>query len=275
MSKWIPTLCFRKFRSKHTELSKLYWTHQLGSDCLSNSLCNANPDEYAVNEVMAKFTVRMLPLKNREIIEWLPTYLERTRLHLLIICAANLEEYLQEIVSFHLLAKGYQSKSDPLKLNEVGNAIGAPILKKDSLPEPLKYAQHLLEVDYGTNLDKWLKAYKLRSSAAHDGGVVTTRTLKDIPELHLPIDAMMGLSWEELKDFLGSAKAIATITDQKVSNYSVKLLETKNLIINLKKHNQLPIFKPKRDLWGYLDKNYGIRGISHEDRVDIQKLAFN
>lgn len=86
---------------------------------------------------------------------------------------------------------------------------------------------------------------------------------------------MMGLSWEELKDFLGSAEAIATITDQKVSNYSVKLLETKNLIINLKKYNQLPTFKPKKDLWGYLDKNYGIRGILHEDQVDIQKLAFN
>lgn len=265
---WKPTLCFHRFRNKHTELSKIYWTHRLGEESLQKSFKGVQPNTYAVNAIGKPFKVGMFHYTVEETQEWLSEYLNRARLHLLVICSANLEAYIQDITEIHLIALGY--KIDLITLDEIGKAIGSPILKKASLPEPLKYAQELYKVNYGIHLNKWKRAYKIRCATVHDGGVVTPKAKKDIAGLGLALNKMMGLSWKELKSLLESAEQIATITDKAISRYEVLKTEAAKLLFDLKQHNELHSVA-KKDLWSFLFNNFRICGIKNIDRLEILK----
>ncbi|MFZ1794872.1 MAG: hypothetical protein WAU96_15745, partial [Anaerolineae bacterium] len=136
---WMSTLAFKRFRSKHYELSKIYWTHQLGIDCIKNQLQYARPEKFITEILPASFKKGKFPMKHDEMLKWTDDYLARARLHLLVVCAANLESYLKSATNLFILGKGYSKyvktkEGERLKINKVGEAIGAPILKRDSLP---------------------------------------------------------------------------------------------------------------------------------------------
>jgi len=276
---WFPSLCFRRFREKHTELSKIYWTHELGVENLKNTLRNSNKDDQVVNAAgVVAFPIGMFPYTVEQTLGWLEIYLNRARLHLLVICSANLEAYLQDVTALYLLSKGYGINF--AELSDVGEALGAPILKKDSLPEPLKYAQKLFDVDYGQHLSDWNRAYKLRCAAAHNGGIVEPRTIKEIPDIGIDIGKMIGITWEELRPLLASAEQIATITDQKISSYELLKVEVIKLLTDLKENNQLQSFRgpqnatTRQSLWGDLSLEFKIQGIKRKDKFAIEEQFF-
>lgn len=153
MDQWFEsTLCFRKFRNRHSELSDIYWFHSLGVDSIIKTIDGIDDNIRCDTVFSLSFSLDKLPENIGKLRDKLKTYLDRSRLNLLVVCAANLEQYLKDVTYLYLLAKGYRKSWT--KLNEIGEAMGSPILDKASLPEPLKYAEKLFNVHYGENLIK-------------------------------------------------------------------------------------------------------------------------
>lgn len=253
MSGWDSTLCFRRFRAKLTELSRVHWTHTLGADVIRNSIAGLPPDARALATMPISFKRNMLPLSVTEMSTWIDEYLGRARLHLLLVCAASLEEYVKDITLVYLLAKGYRKSHT--ELNAMGVALGSPILSKQSLPEPVKYAEHLFGVTYGSALVTWHRSYKLRCALAHNGGVVTARTLRDIPDIGIPMGQPIVLTWDELFSSLSAADEIATITDKKIASRDVKRVEIAKELSYLRDIKQLP---SRSAVWKYLHEEFGL-----------------
>ena len=247
----MSTLCFRRFRSKHTELNKIYWTHRLGIEAIVARCRSSSPSSFIVNECGAPFQYNMLPLKASELGAWADDYLGRSRLHILLVCAANLEAYLKEVTFVFLMAQGYASNAS--SLNPVGKAMGAPILERNSLPDPLDYAEGLFQLNYGEAKKVWAKSYKLRCALAHNGGVVTARTLREIPDIGIPINSSITVEWQLLFDSLEAADEIATATDQKVASKTLKIAEIRKDLQYLKDANNLP---SRKELAKYLQSQY-------------------
>ena len=107
---WQSTLSFRKFRDKTNNLSRLYWTQQMATDCLLEQLNTKNPDAIATEEINCSFEPKMHSQSVRDAIAWLPTFMERNRLHLLVIYTAFLETYLKDITFFYSASLGHLSR---------------------------------------------------------------------------------------------------------------------------------------------------------------------
>jgi hypothetical protein len=110
----------------------------------------------------------------------------------------------------------------------------------------IKYLESLLSIDFGVHRARWVKGYKLRCEAAHEGGVVTGSTLKVIPDLGIALDEKIVLSWPELKDYLYSAYEMAAEVDHKISKGPLRLLEVEWLLGAWKDAEMLP---PKHEVW--------------------------
>lgn len=257
---WKTTLSFRRFRRKLNELSMVHWTNQIGADSIVQLVDGKPESAYAVDEIGCAFDRRMFPRSVSETRDWLPVYIERTRLHLLVLTAASLEAYLHEATFVHLAAAGYVKRPttlvEPLKLNDLGEALGKPILGKASLPEPLKYAEQLFALDYGDHRAVWTKAYKLRCVAAHTGGMVSSKHLKDIPDLDLDEYDMIGLEWNELREAMKAADHIASQTDYAIASDESRLIEAEQTMRIMKAKGELP---KKRKLWQTMHDKFAVQ----------------
>ena len=204
-------MTFRRFAEKHSELSVIYWTHLIGAQAVSKALDGIPDETFTVDALGVPTKQNQYGFTAKETKDGTEIYLERSRLHLLAICCANLESYLKDVTFFYIAAKGY--KEGPGKLSPIGSALGSPILEKSSLPGPLDYAQYLFGVNFGHRLDLLKLAYKYRSALVHNGGIVTPRTLN---ELQLPpsrLHSRLGYTWLQLKAALEAAYEIAELTD--------------------------------------------------------------
>ncbi len=271
---WQTTLAFRRFREKLHDLSKIYWTHQIGVESIIKQTQNANPDDFIVDVIGCSFDRRMHPKKVSETIDWLPKYLERARLHILIVTSASLEAYLHDITFNFLAAKGYlkhsSSNTELLTLNEIGDALGNPILGKSSIPEPLKFAEKLFNIDYGNNRTIWTKSYKLRCVAAHNGGMVMPKTLQQIPDLAIPEFEMIGLDWDELRKSMNAADEIVAMTDYHISSYEITSIEVEQTLRILKKKGKLP---PQQKLWTFMFDEFSLM-VRKKDKIRLEKLMY-
>lgn len=259
------SLCFRRFRTKHTELSRLYWGSVLAQEATNKVIAGAAPTDHVANVVGASFPVGMFSTRVADYATEAAEMLERSRLHLLVVCSANVEAYLQEITFAHLASKGYAPTH--LKLDPVGAAIGAPILNRASLPDPLAYAEHLYGIDLGQPKKDWDHFYKLRCALAHNGGVVTSRTLKEIPSLGLPLNTLIGLSWAELFKALSAADQLVEAIDKSVRCQALKRAEIARELAYLKEAKRLPKFK---DVWKFLHEEFGLTNIKQPFRDFVQ-----
>jgi len=258
--RWQTSLTFRRFRKKLTDISRIHWSHTLGADSINQILDSEDDSTIYSNVINTTFDSHKDSHTVKDIKEWIPNYMDRTRLFLLIICSANLEAYLKEITEIYLLSKGYfsrdnLSKADLLSLNKVGKALGAPILNKSSIPEPLKYAECLFDVSFGEYKTKWTTLYKLRCVAAHNGGMAMIRTMTEIPSLSASEFDLFGISWTELKEAMDAADQIASIIDKKISNYDVLMIEAEQTIRWLALKGNLPT---QNNVWPYLYDNFGL-----------------
>ena len=271
---WQTSLAFRRFRKKLNELSRVYWTHQMGADTILNHSSTANPNDFIVDSLGCSFDKKMHPKTVSETIDWIPKYLERTRLHILILTSASLEAYLKDITFNFIASQGYlkipNSNSELLKLNELGEALGSPILNKSSIPEPLKFAEKLFDVDYGNRKTIWNKSYKLRCVAAHNGGMVMPKTLTQIPDLSIPEFEMIGLSWEELRKSMNAADEIVALTDNKIASYDITAIEAEQMLRILKKKGRLPL---KKNIWSFMHDEFSIK-VNRNDKLRLESLIF-
>lgn len=263
---WISSLAFRRCRDQLTQLSRLHWTVALGTDAMSARCGTADQSQFAVQTLKGSFSQNMLPLTNAQLLTWLPTALGRARLHLLLGCSALLESYLKDATFLHLAALGHVDGH--MTLSPVGAAMGRPILERDSLPEPLKYAEALFGTAYGPHLEVWQRSYKLRCTLAHTGGVVTARTKRDIPDLKANLGEVLDLSWKDLKAALDSADQIATITDKKVATYPVRIIEVRRELSDLRDAKALP---KRPQLWQVLHSRCGVQGITRKDKERLER----
>lgn len=273
---WQATLAFRRFRKKIYNLSRTYWTHQMGADVISQQIQHADPNLYVVDYLnCCSFDIKMHPQTIQETIDWLPKYMERARLHILILVSASLEAYLKDITFNFIASKGYiqppKSNKELLKINEVGEALGSPILGKSSIPEPLKFAEKLFDINYGNNRTIWDKSYKLRCAAAHNGGMVLQKTLKEIPDLSIPEFEMIGISWDDLKTAMVAADNIAALTDNKISNYSITLIESEQTLRILNSKNKLP--KNRKEIWTILYEDYALQ-VKRTDKMRLERIFY-
>ena len=267
------TLCFRNFLNKHSELSRIYWTHLMSSEHLRNSIVAAPPKEFTASYLNSSFPSFMHPQTIEETLSWLNTYMDRSRLHILVVCSANLEAYLKEITRLFLLSSGHRkSSTEPFTLNSIGKALGAQILEKSSLPEPLKYAQDLFSLSLKNELPLWNTAYKLRCAAAHNGGVVDEKTKRELANLNLTIGDQISLDWEDLKSYLKCAHDIAKKIDSKLQSYEIKILESEKILNEGKITKKLP---NRKSIWTYLHENFSINGIRNCDKEDIEHRLYS
>jgi hypothetical protein len=254
---WISTLCFRQFRDKHTALSRLYWTYILGIDAIRQLLDSAPATAFAAEVVQASFKRGMLPETVHELVEH---HLEERcgieRVHLLAVCSANLEAYLQEAAKLYVAGLGHVKGIG--KLTAVGDALARPVLNSSTVPNMISYIQELLRLDLGHELGLWRNAYKLRCAAVHNGGFVTPRVLKEVPDIGLAIGARITVAWGTLKDFLNGADQVALKVDRVIASHEVRAIEVEWLLHDLRSVEGLP---PPTKVWQMLSQRWGIEQI--------------
>lgn len=268
---WESTLAFRGLREKTDKLSRLYWTQQMATDCLQEQLSTKNPNAISVAEIRCSFDARMHSQTVSETLAWLPTYMERNRLHLLVIYTAFFETYLKEITFFYIASQGHISNLNdttfPIKLSKVGEAYASPILKSSTVPEMLKYASELFDINFGRNATEWNKIYKIRCAAAHNGGIATPKFLEMISGTPLTLRPKeyenIGLTWDELRTAMRYADEIAALIDFKVSNYNIRLLETEQV---MREHHTKGTLPKRNKLWQFLHDNYSLFPIKRPDK---------
>lgn len=275
---WNATLAFRKFREKTHELSKIYWIHQIGVDCINQMLINKNPEAHTVKELNCSFEFRMYPALVKETSSWLPTYMDRSRLYLLVVYSAFLESYLKEITFFYIASQGYLSNPqvphELMKLTAVGKALGAPIIEKSTIPNMIKYAGHLFDIHFGKNADDWIKIYQIRCEVAHNGGVATPDFLKQISGMKLKLSPneyeMLGLTWEELRTYMKAGDEIAALIDSKISSYAIQALETEQILRQLKSLKKLP---RQNKLWSFVHDEYGLK-VKKREKILLERMFY-
>ena len=246
------TLCFRRFRIRHTEVSRQHWSTTLAFEVVADRLNTIPPDTFVVDALRPSFPRNMYPLKTKEMQADMTNYLARLRLHLLVMCCANLEAYLKDITFLHVAGMGHAP--DCINLDVVGMALTRPILGSSSLIEPLVYAEELFGVKFGVPLIKWRRFYRLRCTAAHNGGYVTPRTLKELPGIGLPLHAQICLSYRELFEALEAADKIVETIDRKVVCQNLKRAEVARELAYLRDAKALP---PRKDAMKFLHEEFG------------------
>lgn len=259
------TLGFRRFRSKLGELSRLYWFHFINSEAGVAHAKTLNQNEALVPQLTIEFPPSMFSLTASEYVAISDEIINRTRLYLLMVCSANLESYLHEVTFAYLASIGHAV--NPTKLDEVGEALGNPILGFSSIPKPLAYAEKLFGVDLSPHRAEWNNFYKLRCAVAHSGGVMTARSKKELSSMkNIQLHGHIGISWGELSKAFKSADKIVAIIDEKLRGKEIKLAEILRELTFLKGENNFP---NEADVWEFLHENYGLTNIKQPFRKEI------
>jgi hypothetical protein len=165
-------------------------------------------------------------------------------------------------------AKGH-NKGDS-KLDPVGEALARPVIRSSTLPDMLKYTEDLLGITLGPSLTAWQKAYKLRCAAAHNGGRVTAKVLKDIPDIGGPIGSQIVLSWNDLRGYFSHADKIAGEVDRVVATKHARELEAEWLLESWKTQGKLP---KKDQIWVQLHE-LGFAKIDKKTKAAITLKLF-
>jgi hypothetical protein len=266
---WTSTLAFRAFRRKLESLSSVYWTFQLGETALRSALDGKVVTAKAVTELGSPFCLRMLPESVEELRGQLKHRSGVHRLHLLVVALANIESYLKDAVLLHVGGLGYAAGHR--KLNDVGAALAAPIAKKSTVPEMVEYAGHLLSVDFRPVMASLKRAYKLRCEAVHSGGVVTARTLTDIPDLGVRLGDHIRLTWEQLLKYLKMLDRVASRVDCATAKLDARRVEVEWLLLDLKQRKALP---PRPNVWHWLAQTYGVQGMPRSVTQKIERAVY-
>jgi hypothetical protein len=250
--KWTSTIAFRHFRTKHGNLSRIYWTWQLGIDAVKKVASLKKGTDFIVDAIGPHFKRGMLPDTCDEFAAREDDRTGVFRLYLLVMCSANLEAYLQDVIRLHVGAQGHAI--GPMKLTKVGDAIAKPVIRSSTIPDMLDYIESLVGVDFGKHRENWQKAYRLRCAAAHNGGFVDGQIKKKIPDIGFDEGQSIKLDWDQLITYLSSADEIAAFVDSKVSTKELRELELEWRLHEIKSQGKLP---SRKDLWAFVHAAFG------------------
>jgi hypothetical protein len=238
------SLAFQRFRQKHSKLSTMHWTHVVGVEAIKKAIVGMEPSAVVVKELGINVRVEDFGFDVATANEWSEDYLNRCRLHVLAICAANLEAFLKDAAKAYVASLGYSER--PGQLTRPGEAIGKPIINKSTIPEMLDYAEHLFHADYASNKDRWKDAYKLRCMLVHTGGWTDRRPAKKAGGGKSSLHHHSEYSWKELKSDLQAAFEIAQRTNAVLGKATVRVHEFGFELRQLKEFGALP---EKKDVW--------------------------
>jgi len=255
MSKPVPkgtkprstTLIFRLFRQKNAALSRQYWTSEAGRHSIRTALAGAKATDRAVEAMAVTFETRHLDDTVEDLLARLDEHAGTERLHLLVICSANLESFLQDAVALYVAQKGYCTTDR--QLDVVGHAMASPVVDRSTVPDMLEYTEQLLGLNFGADLTKWRRAYKLRCSAAHEGGFMSADTAKKLGASRHVIGALINVSWDELKSFMVAAHSIANAIDKKIATGPLREFEVAWTLAQWKRDQTLP---SREEVWNVL-----------------------
>lgn len=265
---WRSTICFRKFRRKLAELSRMHWTSVMGGHYIAQNNAAITPsDTLAVIDTTLPFKGSMMSLNRDELSLWLINYDNVIRNSILVLCTGNLEHYLKRAILVHLLSLGHSTKPGAFKLSEVGQAIGAPVLKKSTIPAQLKYIQSLLGLDFRKHISVWEKAYKERCTLAHQAGTISSTNQEDI----LFYDEDVQTDWPALRQVLDSTNQIVSLIDQKISTAALRLLELEFELAILKSAKKLP---SKKDLWTFVHAELRCANVDKPTKQRIETALY-
>lgn len=245
---WKSTYAFNNFRKKTFELSRMYWTQQLSVDCLAEVLEKSDSQELTVKVVKSSFEQKMHFHTVEDTLSWIPSFMNRNRLHLLVMFTGFLESYLKEITFLDIVLKGHvENYNDPgkkIKLTKVGEAISSPILKRSTIPEMMEFAGEYFALDFGDRVKEWKKIYKIRCIAAHNGGIATPKFLKDFGGARLSLNPqayeLIGLTWDELRRAMRYGDEIAAMIDCRIASYELRIVEADLVLREAKELKKLP-----------------------------------
>lgn len=250
------TMVFRRFRDKNTALSRLYWTSEAGRHAIRTVLNGRPNGDLAVQALGVTFDSRHLRESVGEIIERLDERAGSERLHLLVICCANLESFLQDAIELWVAHLGHRSAD--YRLTAVGKALASPVVDRSTVPDMLEYVEQLLDVRFATHLTDWRRGYKLRCAAAHEAGVMSVETAKKLGGVGAGVGDWIKVSWDELKALMTAAHAIAESIDRKLSSAPLREFEVEWTLAQWKREKRLP---PLDKVWT----------VMHELGVTIQR----
>lgn len=263
------SVAFRRFNRRHAALSSHYWMHVLGTEVIKKNLKGADPKDFAISALGVSMKQQEFGYDVRGTLESLDEYLNTSRLHILAICLAQLEAFLKEIT--YCVARLRDPSPRIGSLSPMAEAMAKPILKVDSLPKPLKYAESFLDVSIGPQIKTLKGAYNYRCAAVHNGGYATPRTRKELGRADLSLHQKLSLTWAELKPILVAAHEVADRIDMRWSNKGIHLIECEFELSHLKDLKKLP----NRDqVWGVLEKA-GFKLPSKTERAAIESFFYN
>jgi hypothetical protein len=239
-------------------------------EALRSRLVPAKQTDYAFDVISPNgFTRLMIPESVEELLANIDERTGIERLHWLSVCSANLESYLQDSIRLYVANLGYAKA--PRKLSPVGDALAKPVINSSTVPDMIDYVQDLLDVDLAADLTKWKRAYKLRCAAVHNGGFVTPKVLKDIPDIRIPLGKRITMTWDDLKRYLEAADCIATCVDKKVSSINSRCTEVEWLLAEMKQNGKLP---PKQKVWTELGTQWSII-MNKAQKVRVLKTIYD
>jgi hypothetical protein len=227
----------------------------------------APTETLALIDATLPFKGRMMSLNRDELSLWLRDYDNVIRNSILVLCTGNLEHYLKRAILVHLLSSGHSAEPGAFKLSEVGQAIGAPVLKRSTIPAQLKYIESLLGLGFRKHISVWEKAYKERCTLAHQAGIISSTSQEDI----LLYDDDVTTDWPALRQVLDSTNQIVSIVDQRISTGPLRLLEMEFELTILKSAKKLP---SKKDLWKFVHADLRCANVAKATKQRIEATLY-
>ncbi len=186
------TYVFRCFKGELTLLSRLHWITEFTLKHAKQSLApyySAHAGVY-IKDVLAviDFDHSMLHEKPSAFIDNAQEYMDHFRMLLVVKGCAILEAYIHRYVHYFAVHLGYLgSKFD--SISDVGEAVIKPSMVSN-LYNSLRYAEKLMQINFGQELLFVKEAYQVRCAAAHNGGIIDDETAKKF--LHIKEELVNG-----------------------------------------------------------------------------------
>ncbi len=238
---WFKTACFMLFNKHHQEQCRLFWTHQVGRGAMKRHSLTLGDLDPIISKGDSVHTDSGFPVEPKRLPETakrfrdlLPARAGMDRLNLLVMCSANLEWYLKRAVRLHVWSQ--PSKRNASGFSKTGKA-DLKCVGRDSVAAIVAGVESLLAITFDQHKAVWQRCYKLRCAAAHDGGIVTPRTLADIPDIGLAVGERITLSTEDLMEAWVSAWEIAARVDEKISSEATRKIEFEQHVLSAVAHD--------------------------------------
>lgn len=271
---WISSVAFREFRKEHTALSRLYWTFRFTQAAAEGPCDAALGDLRSLPEALGleqKIKPSMFPVRASDLASTITSAENTLMLLLIVMCCANLEEYLKLAAEVHVLAQGHHETGTAATLTPVGQAVLAPIARSSTVPDMVKYAEALFDQRLGVELETLRRAYRVRCAMAHSGGIATPKVVKAVPTLKLKVGAPITLDWPFLFETLKATDDVCSKIDQAAMSKLARSFEARRIALERLRETKPTTMDSARKR---IATEYNIRVTKSDIRVVFSELGW-